>query len=95
MRFETMERVKNLFLFLVAILLTVLLLRGLLGAFAILVPILYMFIDVNGNLRFIWIILKKLTFGRKTTHNFLEVSETTFIVLPSDLDLNLHMNNAR
>ena len=92
---ETMGRSKNLFLVFVAILLTAVLLRRFLGAYAIIVPLLYMFFDVNWSLRVTWIVLKKLISGRKANHDFLEVSETSFIVLPSDMDLNLHMNNAR
>lgn len=90
-----MGRAKNLLLVFVFILLTAVLLRRLLGAYAIIVPLLYMFFDVNWSLRVTWIVLKKLIFGRKVSHSFLDVSETTFIVLPSDMDLNLHMNNAR
>ena len=90
-----MGGIKNLILVFLSILLTALLLRRLLGVYAIIVPLLYMFFDVNWSLRVTWIVLKKVILGRKTNHNFLDVSETTFIVLPSDMDLNLHMNNAR
>lgn len=90
-----MGRAKNLLLVFVGIILTMLLLRRLLGIFAILVPLLYMFFDVNWSLRVTWIVLRKLIFGGQATGSFLDTSETTFVVLPSDMDLNLHMNNAR
>ena len=90
-----MRRVKNLLLLIVVILLAAVLLRRLLGVYAISIPLLYMFFDLNGILRVTWMILKELIFSRRATRNFLDVSETSFIVLPSDMDLNLHMNNAR
>ena len=55
-----------------------------------------MFFDVNWSLRVAWMIVKKGLLYRKTINsNFLDVSDTTFIVLPADMDLNMHMNNAR
>ena len=90
-----MGRAKNLLLVFVCIILTMFLLRRILGNFAIIVPLLYMFFDVNWSLRVTWIVLKKLIFGGKANRSFLETFETTFVVLPSDMDLNLHMNNAR
>lgn len=86
---------KNLILVFVAIVLTAVLLRRLLGVYGLVVPVLYMFFDVNWSLRVTWIVLKKVVFSRGSNYNFLDVSESTFIVLPSDMDLNLHMNNAR
>lgn len=90
-----MGRSKNLILIFVAIVLTAVLLRRLLGVYGLVVPLLYMFFDVNWSLRVTWIVLKKVVLFRGLNHNFLDVSESTFIVLPSDMDLNLHMNNAR
>jgi len=90
-----MGRSKNLILIFVAIILTAVLLRRLLGVYGLVVPLLYMFFDVNWILRVTWIVLKKVVLSRGLNHNFLDVSESTFIVLPSDMDLNLHMNNAR
>lgn len=90
-----MGRAKNLILVFVAIVLTAVLLRRLLGVYGLVVPLLYMFFDVNWSLRVTWIVLKKVIFSRGSNHNFLDVSESIFIVLPSDMDLNLHMNNAR
>ena len=91
-----MGQIKNLFLVFIAIILTALLLRRFLGIYAIIVPLLYMFFDVNWSLRVAWMIVKKGLLYRKTINsNFLDVSDTTFIVLPSDMDLNMHMNNAR
>ncbi|KAL9971846.1 hypothetical protein ACROYT_G018058 [Oculina patagonica] len=90
-----MGRSKNLILVFLAIVVTAVLLRRLLGVYALVVPLLYMFFDVNWSLRVTWIVLKKVVFRRGSNHDFLDVSETTFIVLPSDMDLNLHMNNAR
>ena len=86
---------KNLLLVFVAIVLTAVLLRRLLGVYGLVVPLLYMFFDVNWSLRVTWIVLKRVVFSGGSNHNFLDVSESTFIVLPSDMDLNLHMNNAR
>ena len=86
---------KNLILVFVTMVLTAVLLRRLLGVYGLTVPLLYMFFDVNWSLRVTWIVLKKVVFSRGSNHNFLDVSESTFIVLPSDMDLNLHMNNAR
>ena len=92
----TMGQIKNLLLVFIAIILTALLLRRFLGIYAIIVPLLYMFFDVNWSLRVAWMIVKKGLLYRKTINsNFLDVSDTTFIVLPSDMDLNMHMNNAR
>ena len=92
----TMGQIKNLLLVFIAIILTALLLRRFLGIYAIIVPLLYMFFDVNWSLRVAWMIVKKGWLYRKTINsNFLDVSDTTFIVLPSDMDLNMHMNNAR
>ena len=91
-----MGQIKNLLLVFIAIILTALLLRRFLGIYAIIVPLLYMFFDVNWSLRVAWMIVKKGLLYRKTINsNFLDVSDTTFIVLPSDMDLNMHMNNAR
>ena len=91
-----MGPIKNLLLVFIAIILTALLLRRFLGIYAIIVPLLYMFFDVNWSLRVAWMIVKKGLLYRKTINsNFLDVSDTTFIVLPSDMDLNMHMNNAR
>ena len=91
-----MGQIKNLLLVFIAIVLTALLLRRFLGIYAIIVPLLYMFFDVNWSLRVAWMIVKKGLLYRKTINsNFLDVSDTTFIVLPSDMDLNMHMNNAR
>lgn len=90
-----MGRSKNLILVFLAIVLTAVLLRRLLGVYGLVVPLLYMFFDVNWSLRVTWIVLKKVVFSRGSNHSFLDVSESTFIVLPSDMDLNLHMNNAR
>ena len=91
-----MGQIKNLLLVFTAIILTALLLRRLLGIYAIIVPLLYMFFDVNWSLRVAWMIVKKGLLYRKTINsNFLDVSDTTFIVLPADMDLNMHMNNAR
>ena len=91
-----MEQTKNLLLVFIAIILTALLLRRLLGIYAIIVPLLYMFFDVNWSLRVAWMVVKKGLLFRKTLNsNFLDVSDTTFIVLPADMDLNMHMNNAR
>lgn len=90
-----MGRAKNLILVFVAIVLTAVLLRRLLGVYGLVVPLLYMFFDVNWSLRVTWIVLKKVIFSRGSNRNFLDVSESIFIVLPSDMDLNLHMNNAR
>lgn len=91
-----MGQIKNLLLVFMAIILTALLLRRLLGIYAIIVPLLYMFFDVNWSLRVAWMIVKKGLLYRKTINsNFLDVSDTTFIVLPADMDLNMHMNNAR
>lgn len=91
-----MGQIKNLLLVFIAIILTALLLRRFLGIYAIIVPLLYMFFDVNWSLRVAWMIAKKGLLYRKTINsNFLDVSDTTFIVLPSDMDLNMHMNNAR
>jgi len=97
LRTETaaMGRSKNLILVFLAIVLTAVLLRRLLGVYGLVVPLLYMFFDVNWSLRVTWIVLKKVVFSRGSNHSFLDVSESTFIVLPSDMDLNLHMNNAR
>ena len=92
----TMGQIKNLLLVFIAIILTALLLRRFLGIYAIIVPLLYMFFDVNWSLRVAWMIVKKGLFYRMTINSsFLDVSDTTFIVLPSDMDLNMHMNNAR
>ena len=92
----TMGQIKNLLLVFIATILTALLLRRFLGIYAIIVPLLYMFFDVNWSLRVAWMIVKKGLLYRKTINsNFLDVSDTTFIVLPSDMDLNMHMNNAR
>ena len=92
----TMGQIKNLLLVFIAIILTALLLRRFLGIYAIIVPLLYMFFDVNWSLRVAWMIVKKGLLYRKTVNsNFLDVSDTTFIVLPADMDLNMHMNNAR
>lgn len=91
-----MGRVKNLILVFLAIIVTAVLLRRLLGVYAFIVPLLYMFFDVNWSLRVTWIVLRRMIiFSRASSPDFLEVFETTFIVLPSDIDLNLHMNNAR
>ena len=90
-----MGRVKNLILVFLAIIVTAVLLRRLLGVYAFIVPLLYMFYDVNWSLRVTWIVLRRIIFSRTSSPDFLEVFETTFIVLPSDIDLNLHMNNAR
>lgn len=91
-----MGQIKNLLLVFMAIILTALLLRRLLGIYAIIVPLLYMFFDVNWSLRVAWMIVKKGLLYRKTINsNFLDISDTTFIVLPADMDLNMHMNNAR
>ena len=91
-----MGQIKNLLLVFIAIILTALLLRRFLGIYAIIVPLLYMFFDVNWSLRVAWMIVKKGLLYRKTINsNFLDVSDTTFIVLPADMDLNMHMNNAR
>ena len=91
-----MGQTKNLLLVFIAIILTALLLRRLLGIYAIIVPLLYMFFDVNWSLRVAWMVVKKGLLFRKTLNsNFLDVSDTTFIVLPADMDLNMHMNNAR
>lgn len=91
-----MGQIKNLLLVFIAIILTALLLRRFLGIYAIIVPLLYMFFDVNWSLRVAWMIVKEGLLYRKTINsNFLDVSDTTFIVLPSDMDLNMHMNNAR
>ena len=91
-----MGQIKNLLLVFTAIILTALLLRRFLGIYAIIVPLLYMFFDVNWSLRVAWMIVKKGLLYRKTINsNFLDVSDTTFIVLPADMDLNMHMNNAR
>ena len=91
-----MGQIKNLLLVFIAIIFTALLLRRFLGIYAIIVPLLYMFFDVNWSLRVAWMIVKKGLLYRKTINsNFLDVSDTTFIVLPSDMDLNMHMNNAR
>lgn len=97
LRIETaaMGRLKNLILVFLAIVLSAVLLRRLLGVYGLVVPLLYMFFDVNWSLRVTWIVLKKVVFSRASNHSFLDVSESTFIVLPSDMDLNLHMNNAR
>ena len=97
LRTETaaMGRLKNLILVFLAIVLSAVLLRRLLGVYGLVVPLLYMFFDVNWSLRVTWIVLKKVVFSRASNHSFLDVSESTFIVLPSDMDLNLHMNNAR
>jgi len=93
---ETMGQIKNLLLVFIAIILTALLLRRFLGIYAIIVPLLYMFFDVNWSLRVAWMIVKKGLLYRKTINsNFLDVFDTTFIVLPADMDLNMHMNNAR
>lgn len=89
-----MGRLRNLIFVFLAIIVTAVLLRRLLGVYAIVIPLLYMFFDVNWSLRVTWIVLKKVV-SRKSNHNFLDVSEATFTVLPSDMDLNLHMNNAR
>ena len=91
-----MGQIKNLLLVFIAIILTALLLRRFLGIYAIIVPLLYMFFDVNWSLRVAWMIVTKGLLYRKTINsNFLDVSDTTFIVLPSDMDLNMHINNAR
>lgn len=90
-----MGRSKNLLLVFLAIILTAVLLRRLLGVYALVVPLLYMFFDVNWSLRVTWIVLKNVVLSRRSNHDFLDVFETTFVVLPSDMDLNLHMNNAR
>lgn len=91
-----MGRVKNLILVFLAIIVTAVLLRRLLGVYAFIVPLLYMFFDVNWSLRVTWIVLRRMIiFSRASSPDFLEVFETTFIVLPSDIDFNLHMNNAR
>ena len=91
-----MGQTKNLLLVFIAIILTALLLRRLLGIYAIIVPLLYMFFDVNWSLRVAWMVVKKGLLYRKTLNsNFLDVYDTTFIVLPADMDLNMHMNNAR
>ena len=91
-----MGQTKNLLLVFIAIILTALLLRRLLGIYAIIVPLLYMFFDVNWSLRVAWMVVKKGLLYRNTLNsNFLDVYDTTFIVLPADMDLNMHMNNAR
>lgn len=90
-----MGRVKNILLVFGAIILTVLLLKRILGIYGIIVPLLYMFFDVNWSLRVTWIVLKKIILGRKASQGFLDSSVTSFVVLPPDVDLNLHMNNAR
>lgn len=90
-----MGRVKNIVLVFGAIILTVLLLKRILGIYGIIVPLLYMFFDVNWSLRVTWIVLKKIILGRKASQGFLDSSVTSFVVLPPDVDLNLHMNNAR
>lgn len=92
--YVAMGRSKNLILVFLAIIVTAVLLRRLLGAYALVVPLLYMFFDVNWSLRVTWIVLRKII-SRASNPDFLEVFETNFIVLPSDMDLNLHMNNAR
>ncbi|XP_068702368.1 protein THEM6-like [Montipora foliosa] len=90
-----MGRVKDISLVFAAILLTWLVIKRLLGIYGIIVPLLYMFFDVNWSLRVTWIVLKKIIFDRKPNHYFLDRCDTNFVVLPSDVDLNLHMNNAR
>ena len=91
-----MDQVKNSLLLLLAIVVTVVLLKGLLGPYGIIFPVLYIFFDVNGFIRVTWIALKKrFAFARGENHSFLEASEMTCFVLPSDVDLHLHMNNAR
>ena len=92
---QSMGRVKNILLVFGAIILTVLLLKRILGIYGIIVPLLYMFFDVNWSLRVTWIVLRKIILGRKASRGFLDSSVTSFVVLPPDVDLNLHMNNAR
>ena len=93
---ETMNLARNSLLLLLAIVVTVALLKAVLGPYGIIFPVLYIFFDVNGCIRVAWIALKKrFPFLRGETDGFLEASEMTFFVLPSDVDLHLHMNNAR
>lgn len=54
-----------------------------------------MFFDVNWSFRVLWIVLTKAVFSRKANRDFVGLYETIFVVLPMDIDLNLHMNNAR
>ena len=80
-----------------AILISAFYLKRLLGPYSIVVPLLFMFLDVSYSLRVVWLLLKHVTRRLKGIQNVdaLEVTEISFYVLPSDLDLKLHMNNSR
>ena len=60
-------------------------------------PLLYMFLDVNYSLRIVWLVLRQVARRLKGVQaiDALEMTENIFYVLPTDLDVNLHMNNAR
>ena len=88
---------KNLIFIVITIGLTVLLLKRLLGPYAIVVPVLYTFFDVNAGIRVVLLFIKRkwmrIFWGKD--NDFFETSKITFFVLPSDMDINLHMNNGR
>ena len=80
-----------------SILITAFYLKRFLGVYAIVVPLLYMFLDVNYSLRIVWLVLRQVARRLKGVQaiDALEMTENIFYVLPTDLDVNLHMNNAR
>lgn len=89
---------KNLIFLVITIGFTLLLLKRLLGPYAIVVPVLYLFFDVNAGIRVVLLFVKRKwipVFWRRDDNDFLETSKITFFVLPSDMDINLHMNNGR
>ena len=89
-----MSVIQKLLLTFLFIFLFVLSLQQLLGVYAILVPAFFMFFDISYFLRIFWRLGKKII-SRSRNQRFLDVSEFSFYVLPSDLDMMLHMNNAR
>ena len=92
-----MGQVKNRVLVFGATVLTVLLLNRILGIYGIIVPVLFMFFDVNWSLRLTWIFLKNLEtiVDKKASQGFLDSSVTSFVAFPPDVDDNYHMNFAR
>lgn len=89
---------KNLIFLAITIGFTLLLLKRLLGPYAIVVPVLYIFFDVNAGIRVVLLFVKRKwipIFWRRGDNDFLETSKIKFFVLPSDMDINLHMNNGR
>ncbi|EDO34696.1 predicted protein, partial [Nematostella vectensis] len=72
---------------------TAFLLKRLLGAFAITVPLMFMFFDVGYSLRVVWLWVKMRMMNYRV--DLMDKSVMTFHVLPSDLDVFLHMNNSR